>query len=464
MSTPSSTADAAHARAPDQNLESKLEAGSAFGEKAADDATDQKPPPPAVPHFPEGGLKAWLVVLGCWCTSFASFGYVNSFGSVPDETKPRHHWLTVWFRVYETYYLQTFLAGYSPSTVAWIGSIQAFAQFSATLISGPVTDRYGAMVIIWPFSLLLVVAMMLTSLCTEFYQLILCQGVLLGISSGLIFAPALSVVGHYFFKKRAMAMAFASTGSPIGGIIFPVIMASLLQNKDVGFAWGQRVCGFLSLFLLAIAAVTIRPTPMRRKGSFILLEAFLKPAYSLQVAALFMVILGLWTPYFYLAEYGLAHGMSPNLASYLFALINGGSFVGRMLGGTFAQRLGQFNVITFACYASSILLFCWLRITTSAGLIVLSLLFGGTSGIIIALMMSTIAHTADHPSKIGTYVGMSTFVVGFAGLAGTPITGALINNYSGYTQGIIFSASVIMAGAVIITGARYAFARDKLIA
>ena len=50
------------------------------------------------------------------------------------------------FRVYETYYLQTFLSDYSPSDVAWIGSIQAFAQFSAALISGPVADRYGAMV------------------------------------------------------------------------------------------------------------------------------------------------------------------------------------------------------------------------------------------------------------------------------------------------------------------------------
>lgn len=255
-------------------------------------------------------------------------------------------------------------------------------------------------IIIWPCSILLVLAMMLTSLCTQYYQFILCQGILLGMSSGLIFAPALSVVGHYFFKKRAMAMSFASTGSPIGGIIFPVIMTNLLQNKSVGFAWGQRVCGFLSLFLLGIAAMTIRPTPMRRKGPFLLLEAFLKPAYSLQVAALFLVVLGVWTPYFYIASYGVDHGMSPSLASYLFAFLNAGSFVGRVLGGTFAQHLGQFNVITFACYGSAILLFCWLKITSSAGLIALSLLFGATSGIIIALMMSTMAHTADHPSKV----------------------------------------------------------------
>ncbi|UKZ60910.1 uncharacterized protein TrAtP1_002180 [Trichoderma atroviride] len=392
-----------------------------------------------------GGLKAWLVVLGCWCTSFASFGYVNSFG------------------VYETYYLQTFLSDRSPSDVAWIGAIQAFAQFSAAMVSGPIADRHGPMVVIWPCSVLLVVAMMLTSLCTEFYQFILCQGIFLGFSSGLIFTPAISVVGHYFHKRRPIAIAFATTGSPLGGLIYPVIMTNLLKNKNVGFPWGQRVCGFLTLFLLAIAAVAIRPTSLRRKGPLILPEAFKIPAFSLQVAGMFMVILGLWTPYFYLADYGSAHGMSENLASYLFAIINAGSFGGRIFAGTVARKLGQFNVIAVAAYASAILLFCWLKITSSAGLIVLSILFGASSGIVIAMMMSTLAQTADHPSKIGTYLGMSTFLIGFGGLAGTPITGALIERYHGYSQGIIFSGAVLMAGAVFLTCARFAFSKDKLI-
>lgn len=30
--------------------------------------------------FPEGGTRAWLVVLGSSCVAFASFGYVNTFG------------------------------------------------------------------------------------------------------------------------------------------------------------------------------------------------------------------------------------------------------------------------------------------------------------------------------------------------------------------------------------------------
>lgn len=41
---------------------------------------ETEPAPPAIPTFPERGSKAWGVVIGCWCTSFASFGIVNSFG------------------------------------------------------------------------------------------------------------------------------------------------------------------------------------------------------------------------------------------------------------------------------------------------------------------------------------------------------------------------------------------------
>lgn len=29
-------------------------------------------------EVPDGGFSAWLVVLGAWCTSFCSFGWVNS--------------------------------------------------------------------------------------------------------------------------------------------------------------------------------------------------------------------------------------------------------------------------------------------------------------------------------------------------------------------------------------------------
>jgi hypothetical protein len=35
------------------------------------------------PTFPEGGLRAWSVAIGCGGVLFCGFGYVNAFGCVP---------------------------------------------------------------------------------------------------------------------------------------------------------------------------------------------------------------------------------------------------------------------------------------------------------------------------------------------------------------------------------------------
>lgn len=34
--------------------------------------------PELISKAPDGGMTAWLVVLGAWCTSFCGFGWTNS--------------------------------------------------------------------------------------------------------------------------------------------------------------------------------------------------------------------------------------------------------------------------------------------------------------------------------------------------------------------------------------------------
>ena len=45
---------------------------------------ESAPPAPAPPAFPEGGLKAWLTVLGGSMVLFCTFGAVQSFGVYQD--------------------------------------------------------------------------------------------------------------------------------------------------------------------------------------------------------------------------------------------------------------------------------------------------------------------------------------------------------------------------------------------
>ena len=119
------------------------------------------------------------------------------------------------------------LSEYSPSDIAWIGALQVFLLYLGGALSGPLSDRYGVKVsysktedrfvqnvdralcikaVLIPSSITMVFSVMMNSLCKKYYQFILSQGVLGGLSTGFIFTPSLSVIGQYFLQRRAAAM------------------------------------------------------------------------------------------------------------------------------------------------------------------------------------------------------------------------------------------------------------------
>lgn len=75
--------------------------------------------------FPDGGLEAWLVVLGGWACLFVSFGWINAIG------------------VFQEYYQEHLLTQYSSSTVSWIPSMEVFMMFFGGPLFGKVFDSYG---------------------------------------------------------------------------------------------------------------------------------------------------------------------------------------------------------------------------------------------------------------------------------------------------------------------------------
>lgn len=58
-----------------ETLHSNL--GSLPDPEAAKKEAVAAPSGPDPASFPDGGLQAWLVVLGGFCTIFASFGWIN---------------------------------------------------------------------------------------------------------------------------------------------------------------------------------------------------------------------------------------------------------------------------------------------------------------------------------------------------------------------------------------------------
>jgi MFS family permease len=156
-------------------------------------------------------------------------------------------------------------------------------------------DKLGPRPIIGPSAFALVLAMMLTSLCTKFWHFILCQGVFGGIATGFLYSPAAAVVGQYFHKKRPLAMGIITSGSALGGILYPIILDQMLNHRGISFGWTQRTIGFLGLFMGTLATVCIKPRMPPRAGTYLLPRAFLSPAYALQVFGLFFIVFGVFT-------------------------------------------------------------------------------------------------------------------------------------------------------------------------
>ncbi|KKY26214.1 putative monocarboxylate permease-like protein [Diplodia seriata] len=392
--------------------------------------------------FPEGGFRAWSVAAGTAAALFCTMGYLNSFG------------------VYQTYYRSHQLSSMTPSAISWIGSLQNFFVFFSSLFGGALFDRYGGPVIVAPAAAAYVLSIMLTSLCTEYWHFVLAQGVLGGISNGMVMSPALAATSQYFSRRRGAAMGLGIAGASLGAVVFPIALVKMLpddSSPNVGFPWAVRVCGFIALGMLIWPSMAIRARLPPRNNSLILLSAFRRPVYLVTVAATFLLFLGFFTPLYFLPSYATAHtDLSAPLSTYLVAILNGASFFGRVVPGVLADKLGRFNTLAFAGISSGILTLCWTRSTTAPTIIAFAALYGFCSGAIVSGFTVALAFCADSPKNIGTYMGMGMAVASVAMLIGPPVNGAFLARYGGFEEMAIFSGLVCLAGGFVALAAKVA--------
>lgn len=120
------------------------------------------------------------------------------------------------FGVYQTFYQRDFLSHESESNISWIGSIQAFLLIIVGVVTGPIYDGGYFRTLIFTGSFLVVFGMMMTSICKDYWQVMLAQGIVVGIGDGCLFLPSVAIISQYFSTRRALATGIAAGGSGLG--------------------------------------------------------------------------------------------------------------------------------------------------------------------------------------------------------------------------------------------------------
>lgn len=180
--------------------QSKKEASDA----GLEDAEKAKKPPPNPwmdpKSFPEGGAKAWLTVAGSSACLFVSFGWVNCVG------------------VFQEYYQTHQLREYTASDISWIPALQSrsssshhpnfltmlvfFMLFGGTFV-GKLFDNYGPRYLLLVGTFLHVFGLMMTSISTKYYQILLSQAICSPIGASMVFYPAFTCVSSNLIARYA---------------------------------------------------------------------------------------------------------------------------------------------------------------------------------------------------------------------------------------------------------------------
>ncbi|KAL9109621.1 MAG: hypothetical protein Q9227_005801 [Pyrenula ochraceoflavens] len=380
--------------------------------------TDEQPPP-------NGGARAWLIVLGAFFLFFNSWGTVNTFGE------------------FQTYYQTDLLRHESPSNISWIGSIQAFLLLFVGVITGPLYDMGYFRLLIGIGAVFVPFGFFMTSICKEYWQFVLAQGIVTGIGNGALLIPTFAILPQYFTTRKALANGLATSGSGLGGIIYPIIFHRLIG--PIGFGWTTRVIGFIALATGLFSVIIMKPRvlPKQRRA---LLEpgAFRELPYTLFCISMFLCFLGFYTFVFYCQPYAIRQGMNPNLAFYLVPLFNASAIFGRIIPNYIADKTGPLNVLVPASLATGTLALAWIGVHSNAGIIVLTLLYGFTSGGFVSLPPVALVYLTKDMRRLGTRMGMGFTICSLGLLIGAPSSGAILNNTGEYLGLQLYSGLALM--------------------
>jgi MFS family permease len=139
----------------------------------------------------------------------------------------------------------------------------------------------------------------------------------------------------------------------------------------------------------------------------------------------------------------------------LLLVINGVGIPGRLIPNHLADRFGTMNMLIPTCAVAGICVFCWMAVTSTAGVYVWCCFYGMVAGGIQSLFPAGLSSLTTDMRKAGVRMGMIFTIVSFATLAGPPIAGAIITASGGSYYGAqAFAGASLVLGMALMAAAR----------
>ena len=356
--------------------------------------------------------------------------------------------------------------GWSRAMISGASSLAFLIMGVAGILAGRLNDRIGPKIIIVASGISLGVGYLLMSRMQALWQLYLLYGLLVGIGFSTHDVITLSTVARWFNHRRGMMSGIVKVGTGAGQLLVPLIATSLIAV----FGWRNAylLIGAVSLMMLVAAAQVLHRDPQGLgllpdgdgsgpSGSnagpgdegMPLSAAIRSRQFWTICIAEFAIFFCLLTIIVHIVPHATDLGLSPGSAAAVLATIGGVSMLGRLVMGTWNDRIGgkRSLIICFILLLGSLL---WLQVALEAWMLfIFAVVYGLAHGGFFTVMSPMVAElfgTGSHGLLFGLVLAGGTM----GGAVGPVLAGRAFDVTGSYRVVFWVLTALVVVGFILI--------------
>ncbi|KAH8310845.1 hypothetical protein KR044_003210 [Drosophila immigrans] len=397
---------------------------------------------------PDGGARAWLVMVSAFLCNGVIFGLINTYGVL-------HKLLT------ERLTAQGDTE--ANSKAALVGSLAIGTTFFLSPVAGCLTDKIGLRLTTFLGGMLAAGGLLLSSFCSDnITALYFTYGIMFGLGGALAYTPTLAILGHYFKRYLGKVSGFVTAGSSVFTVILPPGLDWLLGSY--GLEATLRIMSLVSAFII-VCSFVYKPlhfpqdSPKKKNGrsrlnvflrSIVNVDIWKRKRYVIWALCVPLALFGYFVPYVHMMKFVETSfpGKDVNLPVMCIGVTSG---IGRLIFGVIADMPGvnrmYLQQLSLVCIGLVTLL---LPLTNSYVLLVtFALVMGLFDGCFISLL-GPIAYEICGPSGATQAIG---FLLGLCSLPltiGPPVAGMIFERTGSYTLPLIMAGIPPLIGSSLL--------------
>ncbi|XP_018394624.1 PREDICTED: monocarboxylate transporter 10 isoform X3 [Cyphomyrmex costatus] len=394
---------------------------------------------------PDGGLRAWMIMIGSFTINGVLFSIINTYSLIYQELQKR-----------------LIEAGETEvsSKAALVGSLTIGTTFFLSPVAGILTDKFGIQTTTFVGGAIASVGLLLSSLLTTKVELLfLTYGVMYGLGASLAYTPSLAILGHYFKKYLGLVNGIVTAGSSVFTTLLPSLMEILILR--LGLEGTLRSLAVLTAIVMA-CAILFKPIPLTSQGNkshktkslrnhlkeFVNVSIWKKKRYVVWAVSIPFALFGYFVPYVHIGKFVTIKfkDADSKLPVMCIGITSG---IGRLIFGYIAD-MPKVNRIFLQqiSFVSIGILTMLLPITKSfLMLLIISLAMGLFDGCFISLLgpiAFDICGRSGATQAIGFLLGMCSIPL----TIGPPIAGLLYDHTGTYDLPFLLAGIPPIIGAL----------------